>query len=361
MTNFIIYPYKTNCNGGTYSFLKKLMSTLSQMNIKFEVVLHENDNLISQLLKSEIPNLRIVQIPKRIFKGRALEFIEDTIRTNFFISQRTQGGKLIISTGQPRSSYGLLFFRKSCLYFLHTVPNSPSSKKIFFFDLIIQKIATRVRYATVSQYSKKKMTQHLGINSNNILVAPSIPSINEEIKIIEPKKNIILTVGHVSNYKNPYLWLEVAKEVTSKCDWVFHWIGDGPLLANFIELTKGDSRIVFKGYIEDIQEYYKMAKIYFQPSLKESQGIAILEAMGFGLPCVVSNNEGIPENVIDNVTGKIVTNSTSTKSYSEAIMELINNEELVDNYGDNARKHILLNYNQEKYNDSIKDLLKCIE
>jgi len=38
-----------------------------------------------------------------------------------------------------------------------------------------------------------------------------------------------------------------------------------------------------------VEILYKMANIYFQPSLIESQSIAVVDALNFGLPCVVSN------------------------------------------------------------------------
>jgi len=54
-----------------------------------------------------------------------------------------------------------------------------------------------------------------------------------------------------------------------------------------------------------VKELYEEADIYFQPSSLESHGISVVEAMMFGLPCVVSNVGGLPESVKNNESGYV--------------------------------------------------------
>jgi colanic acid/amylovoran biosynthesis glycosyltransferase len=46
--------------------------------------------------------------------------------------------------------------------------------------------------------------------------------------------------------------------------------------------------------------------IYIQPSLQEGFCNAVLEAQANGLLCIVSDAEGLPENVVHGVTGWVV-------------------------------------------------------
>lgn len=56
-----------------------------------------------------------------------------------------------------------------------------------------------------------------------------------------------------------------------------------------------DARILFPGFVEGrlLEELFSNAAIYVQPSEVEGLSIALLEAMSYGLPCLVSD---IPEN-----------------------------------------------------------------
>lgn len=67
-----------------------------------------------------------------------------------------------------------------------------------------------------------------------------------------------------------------------------------------------DANIKFLGYRRDVAALYRIANIYFQPSLIESHGISVLDAMQFGVPAVVSDAGGLPESVIEGETGFIV-------------------------------------------------------
>jgi glycosyltransferase involved in cell wall biosynthesis len=130
---------------------------------------------------------------------------------------------------------------------------------------------------------------------------------NLKIKRDENKK-IVLTIGSLTEYKNPFLWVQVAKELirNSNDNIFFIWAGDGPLLTKCKELSLGIDQINFIGHVEHVSSLYESAYIYFQPSLIESQGIAVIGAMYHSLPCVVSNRGGLKESVQNNFNGFIV-------------------------------------------------------
>ena len=60
-------------------------------------------------------------------------------------------------------------------------------------------------------------------------------------------------------------------------------------------MARNNENIQFAGYVEGtlLEELYSNAYAYILPSTIEGQSIGLLEAMSYGLPCIVSD---IPEN-----------------------------------------------------------------
>ena len=158
------------------------------------------------------------------------------------------------------------------------------------------------------------------------------------------QKKVVLTLGTVATYKNPYLWLRVAKNVlrsiSSDCSVEFWWGGKGPLLNALIELSKNEPRVKFMGFAKDNKSLYSKAAIYFQPSEFESFGLAVCEAMMHGLPCVVTDCGGPAELVQDEQNGYVL-NESDEDSMVLKICGLIRDEEKRAEMGRISRKRYL--------------------
>lgn len=74
-----------------------------------------------------------------------------------------------------------------------------------------------------------------------------------------------------------------------------------------LQLGLGDD-VTFAGWKtpEEISALMKDSHIYVQPSVQEGFCNAVLEAQSSGLMCVVTDAEGLQENVVDGVTGWVV-------------------------------------------------------
>jgi len=76
---------------------------------------------------------------------------------------------------------------------------------------------------------------------------------------------------------------------------------------------------------EKVIQYMEWADIFIQPSIQEGFCNAVLEAQAMGLLCIVSDADGLSENVIHKKTGWVVP-KRSPKSIVEQSIELINME-----------------------------------
>lgn len=88
-------------------------------------------------------------------------------------------------------------------------------------------------------------------------------------------------------------------------------VGDGQERALLQALAQGAGladRVTFAGERphEDVIRFMRAADVFVLPSLVESFGIVLLEAMSCGLPVVASNVMGIPSIVADGVNGFLV-------------------------------------------------------
>ena len=88
-----------------------------------------------------------------------------------------------------------------------------------------------------------------------------------------------------------------------------------------------NDRVIFTGKINDdeLKYLYKNAKLFVYVSFYEGFGLPPLEAMRYGVPCVVSNTTSIPEVVGD---GAIYVNPKNIDEISNCIIRGINGENL---------------------------------
>lgn len=91
--------------------------------------------------------------------------------------------------------------------------------------------------------------------------------------------------------------------------WTLDLIGDGPtrqkIEAKVVSLGLAD-RVRILGYVDDVDRRLSEAQAFILTSHWEGLPRSIIEAMRAGLPVVASNIAGIPEQVVDGVTGYLV-------------------------------------------------------
>lgn len=126
----------------------------------------------------------------------------------------------------------------------------------------------------------------------------------------------LMKVFEVLHRKVPGAWLLI--------------VGDGPLDGQVREwAARFAGRVFVAGAVPHsaVSEYLNAADVFVLPSHREGVPVAILEAMACGLPVVSTSVGGIPEVVMDSVTGYLV-EVGDLSALSAKLEQLINEPEL---------------------------------
>ncbi|SDM55024.1 Glycosyltransferase involved in cell wall bisynthesis [Geoalkalibacter ferrihydriticus] len=113
-------------------------------------------------------------------------------------------------------------------------------------------------------------------------------------------------------------------------------IGDGPLRTKLA--AEADQRVVFTGYQqgEELARLYAAADIMAFPSLTETFGNVMLEAMASGLPVIGFKVPGPQDIVCHGTTGHLVT-EISAPAFTRAMARFLADGEAIRRTGANAR------------------------
>ncbi len=125
-------------------------------------------------------------------------------------------------------------------------------------------------------------------------------------------------------------------------------------LAEFTDRNNPPFRVVFTGWVDNVQEVMRAMNVFVLPSYREGMPRSIIEAMATGIPVVATNIRGSREEVAPGETGYLVPVG-DPQALSEAIVGIRSNPALAQRMGLNARKRA------ETYFDERQVLLRQVE
>jgi phosphatidyl-myo-inositol dimannoside synthase len=187
---------------------------------------------------------------------------------------------------------------------------------------------------------------------------------------LDPERNLnpprLLFVGRLVKRKGADLLLEAFSQLrTDLPDLRLDIVGDGPELENLRALANSlglTDAVTFWGalYGEELWRRYARASLLVLPSRQskydvEGFGTVFLEAAAFRVPSVGTLTGGIPEAVIDGVSGRLV-ESDDVDGLRSAIGFLLKNPDEMERFGKNARDRAL----RLTWNDSTAKVLTLL-
>lgn len=166
----------------------------------------------------------------------------------------------------------------------------------------------------------------------------------KELNIPENCK-IILTVCRLSFEKNLEMLIKSFNKISNENIFLII-VGDGAQRGYLEELTKRlnlTKKIIFTGERNDVERFYRIADLFVLTSIYEGFGLVYLEAMATGIPCIglkpdypkiiVSSDE-----VISDGTSGFLVDPYSTDDLTEKICKIIDDDDLKNKLGRNARR-----------------------
>lgn len=167
------------------------------------------------------------------------------------------------------------------------------------------------RIIAVSNYTKNMLTENYGIPAGKISVVhnghdPHALSVRPCVLSAsgKTKRPLILFLGRLTLQKNPWQFLEIARNVRRfSPDAQFVMAGDGPMLAELIDRACDlglSDHVVFTGKVNSREALalYAAADCFVMPSVSEPFGLVALEAIAHGTPVILSKQSGVAE-VVD--------------------------------------------------------------
>ena len=160
---------------------------------------------------------------------------------------------------------------------------------------------------TVSNYQKNYTITYFNLDKeikviHNFIDTKMFTHKNKSSKIRETlaSKNQKI-IMHISNFRKPKNTKGVIKafyKTIGKIDAKLVLIGDGPdkeKIKNMCKKLGIKDRVLFYGKSNNVEKLLPNADCVLQPSLNESFGMVMLEAMSCRVPVVASDVDGIPE------------------------------------------------------------------
>jgi glycosyltransferase involved in cell wall biosynthesis len=157
----------------------------------------------------------------------------------------------------------------------------------------------------------------------------------------------ILYVGHLLAGKGLELLIRAAGQINTTVPWSILMVGDGKHRSYLQDLAGGlglNDRIKFLGSVphSEVSSCYQLADIFCFPSLRDSGGTVLLEAMASALP-VVCLNLGGPAHIVDDSCGIRINPwdlDVTVDSLARALTNLVESSAMRLNLGAAARARI---------------------
>jgi glycosyltransferase involved in cell wall biosynthesis len=130
-------------------------------------------------------------------------------------------------------------------------------------------------------------------------------------QLLERESRVALSAQEVTPGFSPAPSVRPAFDAATAPRWRWALIGDGPFRDRILEAAQSaglGSRMIAAGRVADAElaAWYQAATIFVHPTLYEGSSLVTLEAMAHARPVIASRAGGLPDKVVQDVTGWLV-------------------------------------------------------
>lgn len=203
-----------------------------------------------------------------------------------------------------------------------------------------------------SRWLRQKMIE-FGLPGDKLVHVPNFVNLDEYPASYQGD-NYIIYFGRIAPEKGLWTLIDAMKEIENTR---LRIVGEGPARPALEEYcrTKRVSNCDFLGYKcgGELLEMVRNSRFAVLPSeWYENSPMSILEAFASGKPVVGADIGGIPELIDEGVTG-LIFEPGNADELSQKLRALLENPDLIEKMGKNARRKVQEEYSAEKHYESI--------
>jgi len=213
------------------------------------------------------------------------------------------------------------------------------------------KYYSKVKYFFPGTKDLKRYLVENQVNTDRIIVIPHFSRLDAVASIAEDnhRPDKLISFGRFSPEKGFDLLIEALRILKDRGLLLnLRLGGDGPEKHKLVQLVNKYSlqrQINFSGWVSDVPLFLKEGSIFVLPSLRESFGIAVLEAMSQGKIIIASKTPG-PKEILDNSMAHLFAVGDAA-ALSDCIQEAILNPANSYSRAQNALAHFKANFSVE--------------
>lgn len=214
------------------------------------------------------------------------------------------------------------------------------------------------RFIAVSDRVRKEFIEEIGVPARKVeLVHNGIevgapPAFDASAKRREigltDGDRVLCTVGRLAAIKNYGFLLENFPKVLAEFPRTkLIMIGEGPERARLEKMVREmnlENSVFMLGERGDVREWLSLSHVFLLPSFYEGISIALLEALGLGVPAVATRVGGTPEVIRDGESGLLVAVGDGD-GLARAVIGLLKNESDRRRMGEAARNTVEREFN----------------
>ena len=212
-----------------------------------------------------------------------------------------------------------------------------------------------------SQRGKEYLVEVLGVDENNIAARPyMVPdtqallqnSTSDVSPSLDLNSPIFLCVGLLVPRKGVNYLLQACSILRSRgySQYSLVFVGDGEQraeLETFVRENELENQIICTGWLSygDVGAYFQKADVFIFPTLEDTWGVVLLEAMAFGKAIISSKWAGASEMVVEGENGYVV-DPYEPETFANAMIEFMEHPELMAKMGQKSRE-LMAEHNAE--------------
>jgi glycosyltransferase involved in cell wall biosynthesis len=224
-------------------------------------------------------------------------------------------------------------------------PDVVSARRRWINRLILDRLADDVN--AVCEFSAHSLAEKDGFRANRIEVipngidAPKYEAVADRSALkarlgLDPQRRYVICVARFHPVKDHRTLIAAFAQVAAEVgDVDLLLVGDGelrPAIESQIRELGLDARVKLLGVRRDVADLLRASDIFALTSVSEAASITLLEAMGAGLPVVVTAVGGNPELVRDGADG-ILAPRGDASAIATALSRILGDDSLARTFG----------------------------